>query len=167
MNKSRECSGFTLLELVLSVSILAILIGMTTPVLAKYIERAREQRYMTEAESVCLATQLYMIDMEAAGTPLTQEKLAAQLCEIEVSSKRHVLNQYLTRRATMGAEIQEFRFVQSALVGFVYVVNGYKISVKLTGDITIVRDKPDISITKPGVAADQEEQDMSADPGTD
>ncbi len=159
MNENRGCGenkGFTLLELVVSVSILAILVGMAAPVLAKYIEKAREQRYMTEAESVSLATQLYMIDMEAAGTPLTQEKLAAQLCEIEVSSKRHVLNPYLTRRATMGAEIQEFHFVKSVLVEFVYAVDGYKISVKLAGDISIVREKPDISITKTGVTEDGE-----------
>lgn len=164
MNENRGCGGFTLLELVISVSILAVIFGMTAPVLTKYIEKAREQRYMTEAESVCRAVQLYMIDMEAAGTPLTQEKLGAQLCEIEVSSKRHVLNPYLTRRATMGAEIQEFRFVHSVLIGFVYVVKDYKISVKLAGDIAIVRDKPDISITRPGTAADEEQPDPEREP---
>lgn len=167
MNENRECSGFTLLELVISVSILVICIGMTAPVLAKYIEKAREQRYMTEAESVCRATQLYMIDMEADGTPLTQEKLAAKLCEIEVSSKRHVLNPYLTRRATMGAEIQEFRFVQSVLIGFIYVVDDYKISVKLTGDIAIVKDKPEISIRKTETTEDEEEQSSDEKPDTD
>lgn len=65
----------------------------------------------------------------------------------------------------MGAEIQEFRFVQSVLIGFIYVVDDYKISVKLTGDIAIVKDKPEISIRKTEITEDEEEQ--SSDEKTD
>ena len=86
MNKRKNNCGFTLLELVISVSVLVILTGVTAPVFTKYIEKAREQRYITEAKSVCQAAQLYVIDSEMNGTPISQEMLSRVLCEIEVSS---------------------------------------------------------------------------------
>ena len=69
MNKRKNNCGFTLLELVISVSVLVILTGVTAPVFTKYIEKAREQRYITEAKSVCQAAQLYVIDSEMNGHP--------------------------------------------------------------------------------------------------
>lgn len=143
MNKRKNNCGFTLLELVISVSVLVILTGVTAPVFTKYIEKAREQRYITEAKSVCQAAQLYVIDSEMNGTPISQEMLSRVLCEIEVSSKSHVLYPYLTRRATMNAEIKWIFITNSRLTGITYQVKDYEISVKTTGEVKIVnKEKP-------------------------
>ena len=64
MNKRKNNCGFTLLELVISVSVLVILTGVTAPVFTKYIEKAREQRYITEAKSVFRALQFYLMDLD-------------------------------------------------------------------------------------------------------
>ena len=67
MNKRKNNCGFTLLELVISVSVLVILTGVTAPVFTKYIEKAREQRYITEAKSVFRALQFYLMDLDESG----------------------------------------------------------------------------------------------------
>ena len=67
MNKRKNNCGFTLLELVISVSVLVILTGVTAPVFTKYIEKAREQRYITEAKSVFRALQFYLMDLDAVS----------------------------------------------------------------------------------------------------
>ena len=41
MNKRKNNCGFTLLELVISVSVLVILTGVTAPVFTKYIEKGQ------------------------------------------------------------------------------------------------------------------------------
>ena len=76
MNKRKNNCGFTLLELVISVSVLVILTGVTAPVFTKYIEKAREQRYITEAKSVFRALQFYLMDLDESGIVISREKLS-------------------------------------------------------------------------------------------
>lgn len=103
MNKRKNNCGFTLLELVISVSVLVILTGVTAPVFTKYIEKAREQRYITEAKSVFRALQFYLMDLDESGIVISREKLTEILGDYPVSSPRHVLYPYLTNKATKEA----------------------------------------------------------------
>ncbi len=162
MNESKLNSGFTLLELVISVSVIVILTGVTAPGLNKYIEKAREQRYIAEAKSVCQAAQLYIIDREMIGNPISQEQLARELTDIEVSSKSHVLYPYLTQRATMNAEIKWVITKNQRLTEITYQVNGYEITVKTTGEVKIVnkgRLHSNSALSKKGEEPAEEQQE--------
>lgn len=138
MNRINSRSGFTLMELVTAVSILVVLTGLMVPVFTKYIQKAREQRYITEAVSVCQALQMYLLDLDEAGISLSGWELTELLQDYPVASNKHVLYPYLTQKATNEAYIYWITFKDSRLVDMNYSVKGYGILVKVTGEAKIV-----------------------------
>lgn len=155
MNKRKNNCGFTLLELVISVSVLVILTGVTAPVFTKYIEKAREQRYITEAKSVFRALQFYLMDLDESGIVISREKLTEILGDYPVSSPRHVLYPYLTNKATKEAYLAGQGFVKDSsaenLRSIEYEVKDYIISVEALGKVKVKKRQKIIIPTKPGI----------------
>ena len=155
MNKRKNNCGFTLLELVISVSVLVILTGVTAPVFTKYIEKAREQRYITEAKSVFRALQFYLMDLDESGIVISREKLTEILGDYPVSSPRHVLYPYLTNKATKEAYLAGQVFVKDSsaenLRSIEYEVKDYIISVEASGKVKVKKRQKIIIPTKPGI----------------
>ena len=154
MNKRKNNCGFTLLELVISVSVLVILTGVTAPVFTKYIEKAREQRYITEAKSVFRALQFYLMDLDESGIVISREKLTEILGDYPLSSPRHVLYPYLTNKATKEAYLAGQGFVKDSsaenLRSIEYEVKDYIISVEASGKVKVKKRQKIIIPTKPG-----------------
>ena len=150
MNKRKNNCGFTLLELVISVSVLVILTGVTAPVFTKYIEKAREQRYITEAKSVFRALQFYLMDLDESGIVISREKLTEILGDYPVSSPRHVLYPYLTNKATKEAYLAGQGFVKDSR-SIEYEVKDYIISVEASGKVKVKKRQKIIIPTKPGI----------------
>ena len=57
MVKENKDKGFTLVELIVVLVILAILAAILVPALMGYIDRAKEQKYIDEAKALMTATQ--------------------------------------------------------------------------------------------------------------
>lgn len=68
MKKSRRNKGFTLIELIIVVAIIAILVGIITPNLIQYIERANQVIDTNNARAI--ADALYYYSLDVTNEPL-------------------------------------------------------------------------------------------------
>lgn len=64
-HKKQNNKGFSLLELIVSIAIIAVLTGMLAPQFFQYIERAREARDMQTMQSIYTVVQAAVSDEEA------------------------------------------------------------------------------------------------------
>ncbi|MEG2349310.1 MAG: prepilin-type N-terminal cleavage/methylation domain-containing protein [Hungatella sp.] len=125
----RQNSGFTLLEVLIVIVIMAIMTAIVVPSYAAYIENTKEERYLAETQLVSAAVQVYLLEQHAAGT-LNRAQLKKDLLNKSLDSEDFVLSDLLPEGSfTPGAKI---RFVSAVLdtgeyIGLIYEVNGYEI----------------------------------------
>ena len=63
--------GFSLVELIIVIAILAVLMGILAPQFMKYVERSRRQRDESALDEIKNVTQLALSDEAVYGNPLT------------------------------------------------------------------------------------------------
>ncbi len=66
MNKNRDNRGFSLVELIIVIAIMAILVGVLAPQFIKYVERSRQSADMQTVQEIRTAIEVY-----ASGEGLT------------------------------------------------------------------------------------------------
>ena len=64
LNKKKNNKGFTLVELVIAVAILAILVGLLAPQYTKYVEKSRKAADADNLEEMVKAVQVYEADTD-------------------------------------------------------------------------------------------------------
>ncbi|WP_270443238.1 prepilin-type N-terminal cleavage/methylation domain-containing protein [Blautia intestinalis] len=62
LNKKKNNKGFTLVELVIAIAILAILVGLLAPQYTKYVEKSRKSADASNMDEMVKAIQVYAAD---------------------------------------------------------------------------------------------------------
>lgn len=62
LNKKKNNKGFTLVELVIAIAILAILVGLLAPQYTKYVEKSRKSADASNMDELVKAIQVYATD---------------------------------------------------------------------------------------------------------
>ena len=62
LNKKKNNKGFTLVELVIVIAILAILVGLLAPQYTKYVEKSRKAADVSNMDELVKAVQVYAVD---------------------------------------------------------------------------------------------------------
>lgn len=78
LNKKKNNKGFTLVELVIVIAILAILVGLLAPQYTKYVEKSRKAADVSNMDELIKAVQVYVID-DATKVALTEGEAVLSL----------------------------------------------------------------------------------------
>lgn len=78
LNKKKNNKGFTLVELVIVIAILAILVGLLAPQYTKYVERSKKSADVNNMDELIKAVEVYVID-SATKDALTAQKVTLSL----------------------------------------------------------------------------------------
>ena len=68
LNKKKNNKGFTLVELVIVIAILAILVGILAPQYTKYVEKSRKSADASNMDELVKAVQVYAVDNAVTST---------------------------------------------------------------------------------------------------
>ena len=69
--KQKNNKGFSLVELIIVIAILAVLVGVLAPQLIKYVEKSREATDIQNADSIATAVKTYYSDKETYPNTVT------------------------------------------------------------------------------------------------
>ncbi len=88
MKKIKNNSGFSLVELIIVIAIMAVLVGLLAPQYIKYVERSKIQKVITNTETVANAITVVLTDAAAFETDAytTLLKLANDSNPLDLSS---------------------------------------------------------------------------------
>lgn len=121
--------GFTLVEVLVVMAIIAILAAITVPSFAGYIDKAKEETYLSEARNVATGVQIYITEQYAAGT-LDRNTLKKDLIEYTLGEPENALTEVLRGSYTTGAQIAGVAAgVKGEFDGMTYEVEGYRIEI--------------------------------------
>lgn len=69
--KQKNNKGFSLVELIVVIAIMAVLVGVLAPQLIKYVEKSREATDIQNADSIATAVKTYFADQEGVDGTVT------------------------------------------------------------------------------------------------
>lgn len=127
--------GFTLVETLAVLVILAIMAAVAVPSMIGYIDSAKEKVYISEAATVSMAVQTYLMEEYARKGEVDTFEFYDDVIMNDLGTPGCPLNDYLIGAYTEGADISELylddNYVPCKYLGLKYVVKGYKIELRV------------------------------------
>ena len=130
--KSIGNKGFSLVELIIVIAIMAILIGVMAPQLLKYVERSRQSKDVQAVDTIHTAIVTAMLDPAVTDAPTSEDyNSLADLyndttCKDFVAAVKEIANE------TDASKIEGDAFTSNAYKGSKIVINIDKNKVKCT-----------------------------------
>lgn len=121
VKKLKNRKGFTLVEVMVVLVILAILAAVLIPSLTGYIDRANEKAAVAECRSVVVAAQTVISETYAAGLTIKEEDKADKLTEITTLAELTATD--LAQITVAGGKITEVIY-QNATTQVTYTNDG-------------------------------------------
>lgn len=85
--KQKNNKGFSLVELIVVIAIMAVLVGVLAPQLIKYVEKSREATDIQNCDSIATALKTYFADQEGVGGTVTVTVNSAAEMGVATASK--------------------------------------------------------------------------------
>lgn len=139
--KKKSSRGFTLLELIVVLAIMAVLVTILLPSVSGYVNRSKEVRAKAEAEAVCQALLLYLMDLESEGSLPESWELAIEVCiPFEEAPKDHVLLPYLEGKTLRDGVISSIFYDNTleSYEGILYETGTYLIEALTNGTVEVL-----------------------------
>lgn len=141
--KKMNDKGFSLVELIIVIAIMAILIGVLAPQYLKFVERSRKSTDRQNVDEIIRAVEIYAADPEASDTITTGAKVTITTTSTAVSTTNATGN--------IDKALQEAGIKSLVLKSKKWGPSGSPVtSITLTftvdanGSITVTSDVPDI-----------------------
>lgn len=78
--------GFSLVELIVVIAIMAVLVGLLAPQFIKYVDRARMSTDIQNVQNVCRVIEAYAADNSTHGEAIPDEATFILSCDSDVST---------------------------------------------------------------------------------
>ena len=119
-----------MVELVVMLAITGVLSMLTIPPMLSYIEAARRQVCISEAETVCTAVGIYIARENANGTVSAWDLYETLIFSGSISSDDNPVNSMLSMQSSNGRIVSVmYNEPKREFEGIIYEVGGYKITV--------------------------------------
>ncbi|MBR5800052.1 MAG: type II secretion system protein [Lachnospiraceae bacterium] len=115
--------GFSLVELIIVIAIMAILIGVMSPQLMKYVERARQSKDTQAVDSVHTAVVTAMLDPAVDDAPATAHYTSLAQLYADTTCPNFVLAVQEIANESVAANIEGSSFVSKAYNGLTIDIN--------------------------------------------
>ena len=139
--RAKDKKGFTLVEVIVVLVILAILMAIAIPALTGYIDKANERAVMAEAANVRTALQAIASDAYGSGTKVhgTVDIATVQVGGSTILAQVNKLTGATFTAGTSG-QIRNVVYTDNTLTSFDYVDGNT--TIQYTGGNLVVKPKP-------------------------
>ena len=132
--------GFTLVEMIAVLIIIAVLAAVAVPSMTGFIERAKRDRYIAEARLVCTALQQYLTEMEIENGVISDKQVIEDVARYDIGDKRNVLSKIMEGSYTKNGRIINIMYLYDKLDGIEYNVDGYVVTIMFNNEVIVEKE---------------------------
>lgn len=130
MKEMKREDGFTLVEILAVLVIVAVVAAVTVPTMMGFVERAKKDRYIAEAKLVCSAVEQYINEKVAKGE-FDDMEVTEEIQMEPLGDKKNALTDILEGSYTKGAQIYTVMYYRDIFDGIEYEVDGYIVTIQM------------------------------------
>ena len=142
--KKKENKGFTLVELVIVIAILAILVGLLAPQYTKYVEKSRKSADVNNMDELVKAIQVYAVDNAIVQTGNSATEITIKLTDKGVQGESAAFDDTSTEAKAFNEYVPNWKKIvkKSKQWGTKSEDPKVKLSIDKDGGVTVTSTAP-------------------------
>lgn len=125
----KKNKGFTLIEIIITVALIAVIMSLTVPGVMNYFRDVDMDKSTAEATSVMAMVQSYQDKLSLSGSDSSSENITI--------TDQTILNP-IVKKAKGNGEIETVTFENGKITKFKYVVSDYSIELSISGKLVVL-----------------------------